>query len=681
MPMQQMLLGAGGKADPKYIDDYWSTAHYEGDGQSSRTVNNGIDFSSGKGMVFIVASTGEHDPYIFSTEAKNSNGSSKGLRGTWSNGYNNYNSYCTLTSTGMTVNNNNVVNQNGSRYIAHFFKAEKGFFDIVTYTGNESTRTISHSLGTNIGQMWVKRTDGDHAWFCYHKDAVTSAGHWMNLSNSNAQQNSGQSDWNLSGFTTQTFGLGSNSSINGSGKEYIAFIWSDGSDASWGEDKDEAIIKCGTYTGNGSENRDSPLTVNVGFEPSFCLFKTPDTTGDWLMQNTINGWGTVMSREDQRYRINKYSNTNQGASGSNYYSMIYQSGFKTVANINGNNTKYVYMAIRRMGQKPITSGSECFASMTATASVNNVPKGSYAVPTDMTDKNRTGDLFLEKRTNSSNDWYLGSRISHGYRTPTNKDDGWSSDSMWDLGSNYGFGKTYNQYHKGMCWARAHGFMDVQHYEGHYQNQTINHDLGVVPDLIWFKSNASANALITGPVIDNDWSSCLNLGTHNGSDNLNKSTRGIQTHGWNNSTAPTATQVTLRGSTNANSYKWTNAPWGVDHQMILWKQIDGVFKMGTYTGNGSNYWGIGINCGFTSGSRWVLIKKMTQYSNMDWWMTCREYGFNVQSSPSWSNSNLIKLNREHTLDGSDNIINQNSGFRAKDDRNYSGDKYFYMAIAT
>ena len=67
--------------------------------------------------------------------------------------------------------------------------------------------------------------------------------------------------------------------------------------------------------------------------------------------------------------------------------------------------------------------------------------------------------------------------------------------------------------------------------------------------------------------------------------------------------------------------------------------------------------------------------------MDWWMTCREYGFNVQSSPSWSNSNLIKLNREHTLDGSDNIINQNSGFRAKDDLNYSGDKYFYMAIAT
>ena len=678
MTIQQMLLGAGGKTDPKYIDDYWSTSHYEGNGQSSRTINNGIDFSSGKGMVFIVASTGEHDPYIFSTEAKNDNGSSKGLKATFSSGYSNYNSYCTLTSTGMTVNNNNVVNQNGSRYLAHFFKAEKGFFDIVTYTGNETQRTISHGLGTNIGQMWIKRTDGSHAWTVYHKDAVTGNGHWMNLSNSNALQNSGNNDWYLSGFTSSTFGLGNHSSINGNNKEYIAFIWSDGSDASWGEDKDEAIIKCGTYTGNGSSNRDSPLTVNVGFEPSFCLYKAPDAGGDWMMQNTINRWGGQDDGIEDRFnRINKYSNTNQGAIGSRHYSWIYNSGIKVFSNLNQNNQKYVYMAIRRMGQKPITTAAEAYASVTASSATrNNNPLGSFAVPTGMTDRNRTVDLMFEKRHNSSNDWEWGSRLIHGRRMPTNKDDAWGTDTGFDFSSNFGFGTGYNQYHIGNMFPRAYGYLDIQAYNGTNTNQTITHELGVVPDMIWFKNNAGTNMLCAIPMLDNNyWGATLNIGARDGSDNLNKSRYDKQSHGWL-SADPTATEVYLRGSTNANQFKWTNAPWNNGQQMYLWKQVDGVMKIGTYNGNNSS-WGNAINCGFSNGCAFILVKRYNGNGGgeVDWWICNTEQGFNT------NNSDMMRLNRENSMDGSSRIINNYSaGFRVKGDLNYSDSKWFYMAVA-
>ena len=52
MPIQQMMLGAGGAADKIYIDDVFSTYLYKGN-ESSRSIVNGIDLSGEGGMVWI----------------------------------------------------------------------------------------------------------------------------------------------------------------------------------------------------------------------------------------------------------------------------------------------------------------------------------------------------------------------------------------------------------------------------------------------------------------------------------------------------------------------------------------------------------------------------------------------------------------------------------------------------
>ena len=49
---QQLLLTSGGKQDPTYVDDVFSTYLYTGTG-SARSINNAIDVSGEGAMVWI----------------------------------------------------------------------------------------------------------------------------------------------------------------------------------------------------------------------------------------------------------------------------------------------------------------------------------------------------------------------------------------------------------------------------------------------------------------------------------------------------------------------------------------------------------------------------------------------------------------------------------------------------
>jgi hypothetical protein len=61
---------------------------------------------------------------------------------------------------------------------------------------------------------------------------------------------------------------------------YVAYLFA--SDAGgFGDDGDESIIKCGSFTGDGSGN----ATVNLGFEPQWLLMKSPDDDGDCVAYN------------------------------------------------------------------------------------------------------------------------------------------------------------------------------------------------------------------------------------------------------------------------------------------------------------------------------------------------------------------------------------------------------------
>ena len=52
-------------------------------------------------------------------------------------------------------------------------------------------------------------------------------------------------------------------------------------------DSNQDIIKCGSYTGNGSSTGPS---VNLGFEPQWVMVKNADTNGyGWIISDVMRG--------------------------------------------------------------------------------------------------------------------------------------------------------------------------------------------------------------------------------------------------------------------------------------------------------------------------------------------------------------------------------------------------------
>ena len=62
---QQLLLTAGGKADPVYIDDVFSTYLWTGN-QTARSINNGINLTKG-GLVWVKSRNDTHQNHLFDT--------------------------------------------------------------------------------------------------------------------------------------------------------------------------------------------------------------------------------------------------------------------------------------------------------------------------------------------------------------------------------------------------------------------------------------------------------------------------------------------------------------------------------------------------------------------------------------------------------------------------------------
>jgi len=168
---------------------------------------------------------------------------------------------------------------------------------------------------------------------------------------------------------------------------------------------------------------------------------------------------------------------------------------------------------------------------------------------------------------------------------------WGADSNTAVkyGSNLGglLNTTY-------AFRRAPGFFDVVAYTGTGANRTVSHNLGVAPELMIVKSRSS------GPSAPNWWVYCSAVPTP-ATSYLNLELAFSQATGttvlWN-STNPTSSVFSLGtyGGVNGNTYTYI---------AYLFATLAGVSKVGSYTGNGTTQT---IDCGFTGGARFVLLKR-------------------------------------------------------------------------
>jgi hypothetical protein len=178
--------------------------------------------------------------------------------------------YVTQTSSGFNLGvGASPYNVNTRTYVAWCWdeSATPGF-DIVTYTGNGTARTIAHSLGVAPSWMVVKRRDAAEDWGVYH--VSMGNGNYMYLNGTQASTSG--SVWNNTTPTSSVFSVGTSSVVNANTGTYVAYLWSEVA----------GFSKFGSYTGNGST--DGPF-VFLGFKPRFILFKNT-TAYNWQILDT-----------------------------------------------------------------------------------------------------------------------------------------------------------------------------------------------------------------------------------------------------------------------------------------------------------------------------------------------------------------------------------------------------------
>jgi hypothetical protein len=219
-PIQQLFLGVGAKKRT-YLEDVFSNYVYRGNA-TARSINTGIDLSSKGGLVWTKNRDQATSHRLFDTER----GVNKEIRS------NSNNAEATDVGTVTAFNNNGFslgtddgTNWDTKDYASWTFRKAKGFFDVVTYTGNDTNRSIAHSLGCVPGFMMIKRTDDTGHWRCYHKDLGPTK---HVLLSSTGAETTGSNSWNDTAPTASVFSLGTATELNNNGSTYVAYLFAGG---------------------------------------------------------------------------------------------------------------------------------------------------------------------------------------------------------------------------------------------------------------------------------------------------------------------------------------------------------------------------------------------------------------------------------------------------------------------
>lgn len=186
-----------------------------------------------------------------------------------------------FNSDGYTIGTLAKLNTNAATYAAWLWK--KGVtpgFDIVSYTGNATNRTVAHALGVAPKMIIVhNRHTGTSDWQVWHTGI---AGTDYLLLNTTGAKGTAASAWNSTTPTSSVFSLGTNADTNGSGNSIIAYLFAEIA----------GFSKFGTYTGNGST--DGPF-VYCGFRPRYIMVKNTNAASQWVIYDTARDTYNVAS--------------------------------------------------------------------------------------------------------------------------------------------------------------------------------------------------------------------------------------------------------------------------------------------------------------------------------------------------------------------------------------------------
>ena len=626
-----------------YIEDVFSTWLYTGNG-TSQTITNGIDLSGKGGFVWIKSRSNTENQAAFDT----SRGVNKYLLVNTDFAELNYSGFgiTAFNSNGFSVAGGGgyAVNTSAYTYASWTFREQAKFFDVVTWTGNATNRTIAHALGSIPGCIIVKRIDADANWQVYHRSLANTE--YLVL-NSDAAKATGTTRWNSTTPTSTVFSLGTDATVNASGGTYVAYIFAHDA-GGFGLTGSDNVISCGSFTVSAG----GTASVTLGYEPQWVLFKASSRVLNWSIHDTMRGMpvGSVASGLYPNLADAESNNVDTSPTATGFT----WSGYA--------NETFVYVAIRRGPMKVPTDATKVFDPEIYTG--NDVdgrlissgfpvdtaiidPRNGYATPGGPNWFSRlTGNgYFLQ--TASTNAESNGSSNSNGIM-------GQDGITVARTGTNVWSNVASNTY---VSWfmRRAPSFFDVVCYTGTGVARTVTHNLGVAPELMIVKSRSAATygEVYAAPVGNTKYMyTAFDQAASTG------------TSSWNN-TSPTSTNFTVGVDSFVNANGATFVAW-------LFATCPGVSKVGSYTGTGATQT---IDCGFTGGARFVLVKRTDLAGDWYVWDTAR--GMVAGTDPSLllnTTAAEVNANSVYTIATGFQIVSTAAGINA------SGGAYIFLAIA-
>jgi hypothetical protein len=635
-------FGGGVPVVPNYIEEVFSCFLYTGTG-ASQTITNNIDLSTKGGMVWNKPRTAANYPYGTLTDT--ARGVNRRIIDSLTDGEYTNGPLSAFNSNGFTINSGFGGNTSSDTYASWTFRKQPKFFDVVTYTGTGSAQNISHSLGSVPACIIVKKTSAAGQWCVYHR-GLTSASYAAFLNLTDAETND-SAVWNATNPTSTVFSVGTSAGTNSSGATYVAYLFAHDA-GGFGLTGTDNVISCGTYTENS--NTGSPgQEINLGFEPQFLLIKTASRASAWFMYDTMRGLSIPLGN----YLQANASDAENATSG-NYTWYPTATGFHA-PDFWGAGEKVIYIAIRRGPMKVPTVGTSVFSTTSTSTDTGTITSN---FPTDMVlSLDRTAGQAAFNRM-------LQDRLRGNFKildtSTTDAENSNSSTVTFD--SNTGIvlngGGVYSNGFVHEQFRRAPSVFDIVCYTGTgTAGQTFTHNLGVAPELWIVKKRSAAGSWAVGStsIANSEW---LTLQTTDA--------KSSNTSAWN-STYPSSTVLTVGNSGNTNGS-------GSTYVAYLFATCAGVSKVFSYTGNGSSQT---INCGFTGGARFVLIKRTD--STGDWYVWDSARGIVSGNDPHLSlNTTAAQVTSDDTIDTDSTgfVVNQVSATNV----NVSSATYIGLAIA-
>jgi hypothetical protein len=488
--------------------------------------------------------------------------------------------------------------------------------------------------------MFVKSTSESGDWRVYHRGCSTDNG--LVLNDTGAQTTSAiywfGNEVNVIPPTSTQFTVNAGfTNINGA--TYVAYLFAHNA-GGFGLTGTDNVISCGSFTGS--------VSVNLGYEPQWVLLKNTGEIQDWRLLDTMRGVDV-----DGNVALLRPNLTNAEAATSGM--KIESTGFNYAGGV-GNN--YIYIAIRRPMKVP-TLGTTVFNALTYTGTGSSSRK--------FTGVGFPPDAVIPIMRISPGNHMWGDRLRGTAKldtTSTNEGDNGYVASYdqdgWTVASD-AFGNNNTYTFVTYLMRRAAGFFDVVCYNGTgASSQTKTHNLGVTPELMIIKCRGPSGytqpwTVYPGP-LGTDKYMFLNT------------TAAAGTFGsyWAD-TPPTSTGFTV------GNYQDTNAST-LTYVAYLFATCAGVSKVGSYTGTGTT---LQVNCGFTGGARFVLIKRTD--STGDWYVWDTVRGIISGNDPY-----LLMNSTAAEVTNTDYIDSYSPGFELSSTApaaiNANGGTYIFLAIA-